>query len=466
MVVNDSSDYDDNLIDFEGQDDPYNPLNWPFRKKFVTTMLYSFTTMGVTWASTIYNSGIPQVEHQFKVSQEVALLGLTLYLLGQETKTKLRNAFGPFLWAPMSEAYGRKPSILIPLFGLMVFSFATAAANDLQTIMITRFFGGVFGCAPLSNVGGVLADIWTPSQRGAALLVWGIAVINGPLVAPIVGGALAINLPQTGWRWTEYVTGILLAVILIAGVFFIDESYGPVLLARKADKIRHETKNWAIHSKSQETGPSLGQMSRRYLIVPLEMLIDPICFVINLYAAFVYAIIYMAITAFPIEFQEVRRWNQVVGSLPFLAIVVGVFFAAGVNIWGHKLYVKRLTANGGKIVPEDRLFPMMVGSFFFAAGLFIMGWTADEKIHWIGFCVGAACLGIGFFTIFQSAISYIVDTYLMLAASALAANMFMRSILAASFPLFSNALFHNLGLDWGMSLLGFISVAMIPIPFL
>lgn len=87
-----------------------------------------------------------------------------------------------------------------------------------------------------------------------------------------------------------------------------------------------------------------------------------------------------------------------------------------------------------------------------------MGWTAEKDIHWIGyvrlsclektkshltygerFCVGAACIGLGFFTIFQSAISYLVDTYLMLSASALAANLFVRSILAAAFPLFSNA---------------------------
>ena len=87
----------------------------------------------------------------------------------------------------------------------MVFSFASAVSKDLQTLLITRFFAGVFGCAPLSNVGGVLADIWPASQRGAALLVWGLAVIVGPLIAPIVGGALVVNLSQTGWRWTEYV---------------------------------------------------------------------------------------------------------------------------------------------------------------------------------------------------------------------------------------------------------------------
>ena len=87
----------------------------------------------------------------------------------------------------------------------MVFSFATAVAKDLQTVLITRFFAGLCGCAPLSNVGGVLADIWPASQRGAALNVWGLAVIVGPLIAPIIGGALVVNLSQTGWRWTEYV---------------------------------------------------------------------------------------------------------------------------------------------------------------------------------------------------------------------------------------------------------------------
>ncbi len=181
---------------------------------------------------------------------------------------------------------------------------------------------------------------------------------------------------------------------------------------------------------------------------------------------------------------QVRGWNEVVGSLPFLSILVGVFIAAFINMWGQVFYKKRFIANGNKIIPEARLVPMMIGSFFFPAGLFIMGWTAKESIHWIGlvyplfgciyelliskcrFVVGGACVGLGFFVIFQSAVNYLVDTYLMLAASALAANMFMRSILAAAFPLVAHALFTNLGLDWGMSLIGFIAVAMIPIPFL
>jgi hypothetical protein len=180
-------------------------------------------------------------------------------------------------------------------------------------------------------------------------------------------------------------------------------------------------------------------MARKYGVVPFEMMVDPSCFFMNLYSAFCYGIIYLAIATFPIEFQRVRGWNEVQGSLPFLALVIGVLFASCINLWGQTYYRKVMAANEGKLVPEARLMGMMIGSIFFAAGLFIMGWTAALNIHWIGFCIGSASLGLGFFTIFQSALNYLVDTYLMNAASALAANMFMRSVLAAAFPLFTNA---------------------------
>ncbi|KAF2878224.1 major facilitator superfamily domain-containing protein [Massariosphaeria phaeospora] len=458
LEANEKPTVDPNLIDFDGPDDPLNALNWPFRKKIITTLLYSFVTMGAAWASTAYNSGIGQVKAQFGVSTEVALLGMSLFLFG--------NAFGPLLWAPMSEYYGRKPSILLPIFGLTLFCFASATAKDIQTLLITRFFGGLFGGAPLSNTGGVLADIWPATQRGPALLLWGLSVIIGPCIAPIVGSALVTAEPTVGWRWTLYVTGIILGVSLLFSTIYIDESFPPVLLARKANRIRHETKNWAIHSESQEHGTSFSQLSRKYLMMPLEMMIDPIAFAINLYAAFCYAIIFLTIPTFPFEFTQIRHWSAVDSSIPFVAIIVGVIFASFVIMWGAVRYKNQFEANGNKVIPEARLPPMMIGSVFFAGGLFIMAWTAEATTHWIGFCIGAACLGLGFFTIFQSALGYLVDTYLGLAASVIAANMFMRSILAGAFPLFATELFTNLGIDWGMSLLGFLAVAMLPIPYL
>jgi hypothetical protein len=121
--------------------------------------------------------------------------------------------------------------------------------------------------------------------------------------------------------------------------------------------------------------------------------------------------------------------------------------------------------NGSRAVPEARLPPMMVGSLFFAAGLFIFGWTSGKDIFWLAPCIGLFCMGFGFVTIFQAALNYLIDTFQKYSASAVAANTFLRSIFAAVFPLFVNPMFHGLGISWASSLLGFIAVALIPIPY-
>jgi hypothetical protein len=132
----------------------------------------------------------------------------------------------------------------------------------------------------------------------------------------------------------------------------------------------------------------------------------------------------------------------------------------------NKFYILRFEANNNKAVPEARLPPMMIGSVFFASGLFIFGWTSPSHVFWFAPCIGLFCMGFGFFTIFQAALNYLIDTFQKFSASAVAANTFLRSIFAAVFPLFVNPMFHNLGIPWASSILGFFAVALVPIPYL
>ena len=134
-----------------------------------------------------------------------------------------------------------------PYFIAAIFSFATGAAKDIQTVLLTRFFTGFFGSAPVTNTGGVLFDIWSPEQRGMAMVGYAIAVVGGPTIAPVIGGAITSS--HLRWRWTEYLTGILMMAQLVLNVIILDESYGPALLVYKAQKLRHQTGNWALHAK-------------------------------------------------------------------------------------------------------------------------------------------------------------------------------------------------------------------------
>jgi MFS family permease len=258
----------------------------------------------------------------------------------------------------------------------------------------------------------------------------------------------------------------MMLFFLTLDLIFLDESYPAVLLVRKARRLRHETGNWALHAAHEEWDVSLHELGNKYLVRPFQLLATPICFLVALYASFVYGILYANLAAFPIEFQEERGWNMVVGALPFLALLIGILIGACANVLNQKYYFKCFRAAGNRPVPEARLPPMMIGSVFFAAGLFIFAWTSDRRIHWTAPCLGAVCLGIGFFTIFQAALNYLIDTFQKYAASAVAANTFLRSVFAGAFPLFISPMLHHMGIGWGVSVFGFFAVALIPIPFL
>lgn len=152
--------------------------------------------MGATFASSVYSPAVEQVADEYHVGVEVSTLGVSLLLFG--------FGLGPLIFAPLSEVYGRKPAVLIPYFIAAVFSFGTATAKDIQTICITRFFTGLFGSAPITNTGGVLSDIWAPEQRGVAIVGYAMAVVGGPTLGPIVGGAIVQSYLR--WRWTQYVS--------------------------------------------------------------------------------------------------------------------------------------------------------------------------------------------------------------------------------------------------------------------
>lgn len=168
---------EEQLVDFEGPDDPYHPLNWPTHKKVLTTLLYGLTTMTATWASSAYSAGTKQIAAEFQVGTQVSTLGTSLFLFG--------FGVGPLLWAPLSEVYGRRLAVFVPMFVAICFSFGSATAKDFQTLMLTRFFGAFFASAPVTNTGGVLGDLYSPAFRGIAMAGYAMAVVGGPVLGKL-----------------------------------------------------------------------------------------------------------------------------------------------------------------------------------------------------------------------------------------------------------------------------------------
>ncbi|OCL10760.1 MFS general substrate transporter [Glonium stellatum] len=446
---------DPNLVEWDGPNDPENPMNWPRWKKWMVTIVLGFMTFCITFASSVFSTATVPTAIEFGVSNEVMILGTSLFVLG--------FAVGPPLWGPISEVYGRKMPLFFGFFVFAIFQIPVAVAQNLQTIMLCRFFGGFFGSAPLAIVGGTLTDFWEPVDRGIAVCVFAAATFIGPVAGPIVGGFITQS--YLGWRWTEYLTAIMGFFFGTIGFIFVPESYPPTLLQQRAKKIRFETRNWAIHAKADEIQVDLKSIANKYVVRPFVMLfLEPILLLVTIYMALIYGILYLFFEAYPIAFQEQRGWNEGVGALPFISITIGVLIGAGIIVWTSKTRFARKMAKHGRVIPEERLIPMIIGGFIFPIGMFWFAWTSSPHITWVPQVLAGIPIGAGVLMIFLQGLNYIIDVYLMNANSAIAGNTFIRSLFGAGFPLFATAMYRNLGVNWATSLLGFLTAALFPVP--
>ncbi|KAF2015544.1 MFS general substrate transporter [Aaosphaeria arxii CBS 175.79] len=448
---------DPNLVDWDGPDDPENPMNFSRSKKWTITMLLGFVTFCITFASSVFSTATIQTAKKFNVSNEVMVLGTSLFVLG--------FAVGPPIWGPLSELYGRKYPLFIGFFIFAIFQIPVAVAQNLQTIMLCRFFGGVFGSAPLGIVGGQLTDFWSTLDRGVAMTIFAGATFIGPVAGPIIGGFIVQS--HLGWRWTEYITAIMAFFFGAVAFIFVPETFGPVLLSRRAQRIRFETRNWAIHAKADEQQVDLKNIAEKYLLRPFVMLIrEPILDLVTLYMALIYGILYLFFEAYPIAFQEERGWNSGVGALPFLSITIGVLLGGSIIVYLTKTRFARKIKEHGHLVPEERLIPMIIGGALFPIGMFWFAWTSNKNITWVPQVLAGIPIGAGVLMIFLQGLNYIIDVYLMYANSAIAGNTFIRSLFGAGFPLFATAMYHTLGVNWATSLLAFLTAALFPVPIL
>ncbi|KAL5317305.1 hypothetical protein ACEPPN_014400 [Leptodophora sp. 'Broadleaf-Isolate-01'] len=455
-IAEHSKEIDPNLVGWDGENDLENPLNWSVGYKWWITFQLSMLALAASLGSSIIAPAEDAISDDLGVSKEATVLVISLYILG--------FAFGPLCWAPVSEIWGRRMSLLPAMICLGLFSIGTAVGKNAQTIFITRFFAGLFGSAPVSNVAAALGDIWEPKSRGTAVTFYAVAVVGGPTLGPTIGASLLVN-PHLGWRWTEYVEAIWVFATTALAFFALPEIYAPVLLKNKAQQLRKETGNQSLYHPHENIKLSPKTIVTKHFARPLKMLVtEPMVTCIAFYASFVYGLLYLTLEVFPIVFNKDRGWSPVIGSLPFLALFIGVLSAVIVNLGNQPRYARALEASKGKPVPEARLAPMAIGSFLFAIGLWWFGWTAT-RISWLSPVFAAVFIGAGFNIIFQQCINFLIDTYGLYAASAVSANTFLRSVLAAGLPLAAEPMFHNLGIGPAMSILAAVATIAIPVPF-
>lgn len=374
-----------------------------------------------------------------------------------------QSAFGPLLLSPLSEIYGRLIIYHIANVGFIVFNVACAEAPNLSSLIVFRFFTGFFGSCPITNGGASIADMCPPERRGLFMGLFAVGPLLGPVIGPVAAGFLS---EAMGWRWIFWLIVIVSGFVSVILFIFGRETYHPTLLQRRVDRLREKTGNTELRS-SLDSGLSPVEKIKRGIVRPLKLLVmSPIGIACALYLAVVYGYMYLMFSSVTSVFRNTYGITGNLSGLIYLGLGIGALIGMTITSILSDRAVKKSIETYGKLKPEARLGISPIGGALLPAGLFIYGWTAEYGVHWIVPIIGMTIMGIGNVVLFMSICLYLIDTFETYSASALAANTVIRSLGGGLLPLAGLSMFAALGVGWGISLLGFIAVAMIPIPVL
>ncbi|TDL17023.1 MFS polyamine transporter [Rickenella mellea] len=466
------------IVDWDGPDDPANPKNWPFKSKWAATAIVSAFTFISPVSSSMIAPAAAQVAEQFGIKSEVEIAMTTSVFV-------LAYAVGPLFLGPMSELYGRSHVLQLANLFYLVWNIACGFAQSSSQLIAFRFLAGLGGSAPLAIGGGVLGDLWAAHERGQAIALYSLAPLLGPVVGPVAGAWIAQSGADGGggsgslrgmWRWVFWSTSIVCGIVQILGVFYLRETFAPVLLERKANLIKNKM---GIPEEDQHRVRTVYQSDERHwkrifaksLIRPFALFArEPIIQLLGVYMAFIYGLIYLLLTTLPAIFQspETYGFRPGIAGLHYIALGVGLTGASQANArLLDKVYVYLTAKNGGVGKPEFRLPTMVPGTIFLPVGLLMAGWSAQKVAPWIVCDIGIAFIGAGMILNFQGIQTYVIDAFTLHAASALASVSCLRSLAGFGFPLFAPAMYNALGYGKGDTILACFAIALgCPAPWL
>ena len=192
-----------------------------------------------------------------------------------------------------------------------------------------------------------------------------------------------------------------------------------------------------------------------------------------------FGIIYLTFEAWPIIFGEHHGFSLEQTGLAFTGIGVGMMIGTAVIIIiimyvpfpiARCLYmlidcsVTQRRYGDVHPPPEEHLVAGMLGALCVPVSLYWLAFTSYAGVHWIVPILASTLFGVGTILCFSSTFTYLVSAYRPLAASAMAANTFARSLFAAAFPLFARQMYVAMGTDGATALLAGVMTVAAPLP--
>lgn len=451
-----------------GEDDLEDALRLSDTHKWLIVILVSMGSLCITSISSVWSLASTHIMEEFGVSHEVSTLGISLYIWALGT--------GGIFLSPILEFHGRKIVYSLGFFMVFAFQLVPAFSHNFGSLLFSRVVGGFFASSFMSVASGTFSDLFRKTERNAnskkdqvkelnkALVMYSVSPFLGPGLGPLISGFVNQHL---NFRWTFYIMAMWAGALCVLVYIFVPETFEPVLLKRKAERLRKTTgdNRWYAPIERSKTTlfESIVLSSKRPILLIFK---DSMTMVLCFFSGFTLAIVYMFFVAFPYIFRTVYNFSLQAQGLSFLGLILGLGLTALISpaIVAH--YHEKLIIKNKCYKSEYRFLPLMVGVFIVPVGLFIIAWTSYPQCHWIGPIIGSFIYGMGTILVFNGIFAYTVEAYRKYTASAMATNSFIRSLMAGVFPLFGLQMYEKMGIQWATTLLALVAIVLIPIPFL
>lgn len=355
-------------------DDSSNPHNWPTPRKYVNTILLSALIFNTLMSSTMVAPALSQIRLDLKIASDTQTqLVLSIFVLSY--------AVGYFVWAPLSEVYGRKNILQIANLWFLVWNLVCGFARNEATITIGRLFSGAGAAACLALGSGTMSEIWRPVQRGRSLAVLSLITNLGPAVGPLIGGVIAQQ-SVGSWRWAFWATSMFNGLLQLVSLQFLHESHRATILRRKYPLI-----SAGDQTKEQRTVQALITAFKRPFYL---LLVYPAAQGLAIYTCFTFGTLYILLSIIPIAFTTVHNQSIMIASLNYLAFGIGTTFGAQVcapvidYLYRRKVKILQEQASIRKeadeslqrsdsntIPPEIRLYPFIPTVVLMSGGLLV-----------------------------------------------------------------------------------------------
>lgn len=461
-----------------------NPYEYARITKKMITLTVAIAAAAAPMASAILFPALGQISLELGANQTTTNLSVALYMLGM--------AIFPLWWSSFGERIGYRSIYLISFSLYVVSNICCAVSVNIGMFIAFRVASGACAASAQTIGAGTISSIWEVRERGRAMGYFYLGPLMGPLLAPIIGGALA---DRMGWRSTLWFLAIFGTAIVAGIIFILPETFRqpkdnrpiPAMVVDEEKELDLEAGGNGLHRTLSRVSTRTKARASQWIITAKILLVDPLRSLVFMKFPPVMITVYWAGLAFGalyilnVSIQKTfagppYNFSTVIIGLLYIPNSVGYLIASVAGgSWNDKIMrhaaQKRQEKQGLpkdaplEFLPEDRMgLNAWIAGALFPLALLWYGWMVDEGVFWFVPMMATFSFGIGSMLVFSVATTMLTEFVPGRSASAVAVNNFFRNIIACVGGVVAEPLIQAIGNGWLFTIiciLGLMSASVV-----